>query len=296
MKKTIKFPKYDAELNTDVASININAELTLTLRLGFRQINPPNGAASGTYHDYGDVKEATRKIVKWTPGEWETWKTNFCTSAQSFWRGKFWLVNDGGSFPFKDKETWYFPNFICWLDIVGSDAGGANIHHTIDVVNLDRTETWFGSHSTLYDSLDTASTEKAKDSAGNPIMQQAHVHEVGHLLGLDHVDVGKAHCTKDSDTNATRCYGVADTDKRSVMGSGMELREEQAMPWRVALRAFALEEALMNVDRQYNAGVPVSQLFYIPKSIYANWPAKLHRVYPRTLAEFKAGTEPLSPR
>ncbi|MGL6208457.1 MAG: hypothetical protein ACRC14_01345, partial [Paracoccaceae bacterium] len=292
MKKTIKFPRYDAELNTDVCSINANAELTLTLRLGFRQINPKDGAATGTYKDYGKTTGTPRKIVKWTPATWESWKSNFCSSAAGFWRGKFWLVNDGGSCPFKAKEEWYFPNFICWLDVVGSDAGAADLHHTIDVVNLDPTETWFGSHETLYDSLDTNSNEKAKDSKGNPIMQQAHVHEVGHLLGLDHVDVGKAHCKADSDTNATKCYGITDRDKNSVMGSGMGLREEQAMPWRVALRAFALEEARANVDRRFNAGVPISQLFVIPKSIYATWPARLNRVFPRNLAEFKAGTEP----
>lgn len=296
MKKTIKFPRYDAEVNTDVCNPNANAELTLTLRLGFRQINPPAGAASGTYKDYGKATGTPRKIIKWTPAAWESWKSNFCTTAQYFWRGKFWLVNDGGSFPFKVGETWYFPNFICWMNVEGLDAGAAGLHHTIDVVNLDPTETWFGSHERLYDSLDTNSVEKAKDAAGNPIMQQAHVHEVGHLLGLGHVDVGKAHCTAESDTNASKCYGVADSDKRSVMGSGMELRAEQAMPWRIALRSFALEEARENIDKRFDAGVPVSQLFYVPKSIYATWPARLHRVFPRTLAEFKAGTEPMSPR
>jgi predicted metal-dependent phosphotriesterase family hydrolase len=77
--------------------------------------------------------------------------------------------------------------------------------------------------------------EKGTDSAGKPIMQQAHVHEVGHLMGFDHVDVGKPHCPADQNTNAAACYGVADVDKNSVMGSGMQLRVDHAMPWRKAI-------------------------------------------------------------
>ena len=70
MKKTLTFSKFDAELNTDCCDPYNNAELTLTLRMGFRQINPASGAASGTYHDYGDVTAPTRKIVKWSPAAW----------------------------------------------------------------------------------------------------------------------------------------------------------------------------------------------------------------------------------
>ena len=64
----------------------------------------------------------------------------------------------------------------------------------IEVVKLHHSETWFESYSGLYDSLDSNLVQKGTDSKGNAIMQRAHVHEIGHLLGLPHVDVGKAHC------------------------------------------------------------------------------------------------------
>ena len=84
MKKTLNLAKFDAELNTDVCDARNNAELTLKLKLGFRQINPAAGAGAGTYNDYGDPTATARKIVKWTPGEWANWKHNFIRTAQSY--------------------------------------------------------------------------------------------------------------------------------------------------------------------------------------------------------------------
>ena len=66
MRKTLYLTRYDASLNTDWCNAHNNAELTLTLRLGFRQINPPGGAATGTYNDYGKATGKPRKIIKWT--------------------------------------------------------------------------------------------------------------------------------------------------------------------------------------------------------------------------------------
>jgi hypothetical protein len=286
MKKTIIFPKFDAELNTDVCDAYNNAELTLSLRLGFRQINPAGGAATGTYHDYGDPSEPTRKIVKWTPGSWSAWKQNFVTSAQAFWTGKFWLINDGGNFSFEQGGVTYIPNIWCRAKITAHDATDAGNHHTIDVVRLDRTENWFGSHATLYDSLDTKLVRKGRDSANKPIMQRAHVHEVGHLFGLGHVDIGKAHCPADGNTNAAQCYGVADEDKHSVMGSGMKLRAKHALPWREAIRAFVLDE-LLSGRRGLSA-------LLMPISLIAPWKAELTRHYPRTIDEVQRGVMVIS--
>jgi hypothetical protein len=82
--KKLSLGKFDAELNTDVCDAYTNAEPTIKLKLGFRQINPVAGAKSGTHHDFGDASEAARKIMKWTPGDWGLWKTNFVHSPQSF--------------------------------------------------------------------------------------------------------------------------------------------------------------------------------------------------------------------
>ena len=271
MKKTLTFPNFDAELNTDCCDPYNNAELTLTLRMGFRQINPAGGAASGTYHDYGRVTAHTRKIVKWSPAAWSSWKTNFVSSAQTFWTGKFWLINNHGSFPYKNGAATYYPNVWCRFKLVGNEATVSGNHHTIDVVCLDPSENWFGSHSTLYDSKDTNSVQKSTTSTGKKVLQRAHVHEVGHLLGLNHVDVGKPHCPASGNTNWPSCYGTADNDMPSVMGSGMQLRIEHAYPWRELLRYFALAEwatALTNPLSLASLSVPIV-------SPMAVWPAKI---------------------
>jgi hypothetical protein len=242
MIKTINLPKYDAELNTDVCDEYNNAELKITLKLGFRQINPPAGAATGTYHDYGDAVGPTRKIIKWTTGEWSAWKRNFAQSAERYWRDKFWLSNNAGRFAYRAGKLVFVPNFWCRFSIIGSNADVGTHHHVIDVVRLDSTETRFGSHSKLYDNLDTKPIGKGTDSKGKTIMQQAHIHEVGHLLGLRHVDVGKPHCPATGNTNAIACYGITDFDQNSVMGQGMVLRTEHASAWLTAAYLFNYAE------------------------------------------------------
>lgn len=289
MKKKLSFSKFDAELNTDACDPYNNAELTLTLRIGFRQINPTGGAAEGTYNDYGDATAPARKIIKWSGAAWRNWKRGFVASAKRFWHGKFWLINDSGSFPYTKGATTYYPNVWCRFALVGSDAGLPGIHHTIDVVRLHKSEPWFGSHSTLYDSRDTDRVRKSTTSKGKKVMQRAHVHEVGHLLGLDHVDVGKPHCPATGNTNASACYGVADTDMQAVMGSGMQLRIQNAFPWREALRYFALDDISRALSDPMSMLIGQSSMSAPINTLTSVWPAKLQRHYPRTEAEMKSG-------
>ena len=288
MKKTLNLAKFDATLNTDVCDGRNNAELTLKLKMGFRQVNPAGGAASGNYNDYGSATGTSRKIVKWTPVEWSVWKTNFVRSAERYWHGKFWLSNNLGYFGYLVGKQIYLPNIWCRFELVGSEASAGFHHQVIDVVRLDPTENWFGSHSTLYDSLDTRSVQKGTDAAGNPIMQQAHVHEVGHLLGLGHVDEGKGHCPVAGNTNAGACYGIADVDKNSVMGQGMQLRLEHARPWMSAMNEFVKVEPASKVYT-----IPPATLMQMPRRALDRvvpFPPAMHRIYPRTPAELEAGT------
>ncbi|MEO1307748.1 MAG: hypothetical protein AAFV38_07395, partial [Pseudomonadota bacterium] len=180
MQKILKMGRYDAALKM-VSSIEAsifddwkgkrpNASLTLTLRLGFRQINPTAGADKGTYHDLGDPKEKERKIVRWNPTVWSKWKSDFVTSAQKFWDNKFCLINNRGHFPFELDGQILIPNVKCRLNIVAQDATAKDNHHTIDVVRLAAGEKWFRSHASLYDSRDTKSEKKGKDSKGKKIM------------------------------------------------------------------------------------------------------------------------------
>jgi hypothetical protein len=276
MKKTYKLAKFDAELNTDVCDAYNNAELTLKLRIGFKQVNPSGGAAAGTHNDYGDPTETSRKTIKWTAPEWERWKKQFSDSAQTFWNGKFWLINNSGAYPYKVGKETYIPNVWCRFELSAADADAASQHFVIDVVRLDPSEKWFGSHSTLYDNLDILPAQKGTDSKGKPIMQRAHVHEIGHLLGLGHVDEGKD-CPTSGNTNAAACYGIADADKTAVMGGGMQIRIGNAAPWSNSMNLIQAMEWLTGLLG--NLASP------FPKP----WTVAMTRHYPRTSAEAAAG-------
>lgn len=275
MKKYGSTSKWQCDLNTDVCDSHTNADLTITLKMGFRQINPAGGAAEGTYNDYGNPAKPARKIIKWTEGAWSYWKREFVSSAQKYWHGKFWLINNFDDLTYDVKGKKFRSNIYCRfvLKEVGTLAPGATgpeeAHHIIDVVRLHSSENWFGSHWKLYDSRDMNLTQKATDSTGKKVMQRAHVHEVGHLLGMGHVDEGKPHCPKTGDTNAGPCYGIADADMKNVMGSGMALTTANAQPWR---------EAVILLTGKGTLGVAT------------DWVAKLlPRQYPRTHEEAVAG-------
>jgi hypothetical protein len=279
-KTTLKLSKFDAELNTTPCNARNNADLTLTLRLGFRQINPAGGAEKGTYND---ANPTPRKIIKWTAPAWTTWKNTFVRSAQDFWSGSFWLINNFGRCGFQDNGNIFIPNFYCLLNIEGSDASTGLHHFVIDVVRLDPTETSFRSHAKLYDSQDMVATSVRNDSKGKPIMQQTHVHEIGHLLGLGHVDIGKPHCPANGDTNAAACYGVLDQDLNSVMGAGMQIRDSHATPWKSALLA------LLAVHPASTVYTPTAADMLRATVRYGILAPKRRRHYPMTKAQYEQG-------
>ena len=269
MKKSISTAEWDAELDTGSCDRYNNADITLTLKLGFRQVNPSGGTEKGTYHHYGDATEDTVKIVKWTDVAWDHWIKHLVSTARKYWHGRFWLVNNFAHLEYKDRSVEYRPNAWCRLEItpvLAPAIGPVDAHFLIDAVRLDKSEKWFGSHKTLWDSRDTRWNKKSTDSKGKKVMQRAHVHEMGHILGLGHVDIGKPHCPIVGDTNAGACYGVADLDKKNVMGSGMARTANLARPWR---------RAMVQITGKGNANTP------------ADWQGKLRRHYPRTLDEAK---------
>lgn len=125
-------------------------------------------------------------------------------------------------------------------------------------------------------------------------MQKAHVHEIGHLLGLGHSAEGTAACPTTGNTNATACYGSSDIEMTSVMGSGMKLYAKHAYPWRLAIADMTGKGTVYKPSKTRSTAATINTLLGTALAgtdlMSKDWQAKLIRHYPRTEAEVNRNT------
>ena len=262
--------RWASEINPLPCDRYNNAELTIFLRVFLQRVDPAGGAAEGTAREWGSDAAGTgsghgtsRQIVRWTDGLWNQWRARYQREVQAFWHGKFWLEprHPFAELDFTDRAVTYRPNVWCRfrLEVVNSSA---DAHKTISVVRLHSSVAHFRSDSGNYDHRDIQ--RGRSEHSGTTYRQRAHVHEVGHLLGLDHAANASAACTAAGNTGAEPCYCATPDDCSNVMGAGERVRESNASPWQRAMN-------------EHGGGAA------------ADWVVKMVRHYPRTLAEAAAG-------
>ena len=258
--------KFDAIINTDVCDRYNNAEITVVAKLFLQQGNPDGGAKNGTAND---ANGNAKNIIRWTSSSWRAWTSRFVQVNMRTGHGKFWLINNLQWNKFKDRGVEYYPNIWCRLKIEMTKTAAA-AHHTITVYRVTKSNKNFRSDFSTMDSYDNWRQKKGTDSAGKTLKQRPSVHELFHILGVRHVDHGKAHCPLANGGNAASCYGVADADMHSLMGSGMKMQPQFADPWRRAAVKLTARGTVGSGN---------------------DWQAAMQRHYPRTFEEWADGED-----
>lgn len=224
--KLVNGGKWDSMLDDSNRDAHTNAILTIYIDIHFVKISP----ASGNKGTYGDADSKPRKIQNWKKGEFATFKKRLLSQAEHFWNGTFWLKTpanySGLDWP-EDKPT-HRCNLCCRVKLRAVDAA-SEAHYTIAVVRAEDGE-HFRSHSRLYSQRDIEAKQLIPHSTAK---FWTHYHEVGHLIGLGHVNHRDVHTAGLNDPAA---YGVGGTEvqQTDVMGMGAKKHAWHAGPWQTA--------------------------------------------------------------
>jgi hypothetical protein len=252
---TERFFSNDFDSRIDYRDLTLGIQdyvLTLILRVRLSQTNPPPGKIEFQAMDAeGNVAPA----IRWPTAEWEDFQREFKRQAYATWNRAFTLIPPASYNGFKDPAG-QRRNVVCFLEIQLAEKDAPNVH-TVNVVRLAHEHSSLRANAGLRDRPGLFTSENLKPgrqtgaipepmeyhrvrgkmriSGGNPgggmysWEQHPLPHEVGHMLGLNHINENAAECRNDS--NSSICYGFLRRDAMNVMGGGDVLDYRNAQPW-----------------------------------------------------------------
>lgn len=189
---------------------------------------------------YQDQNGMELVLTQWPRGAFRPFCERYKRVVEDGWNNKLWLIPSGpwaGAVPWAPGRL-LIPGIRCRLRI---ELDTSNEHVHCDVAYLESTsethrtssaptvgQHWLARRACLddYTSLGRLKADNL-DLTPKPVWGQlAALHEIGHYLGLDHVN---------GSGNDEANYGVTDYQKASLMGHGTEIRPAHAWPWKSRL-------------------------------------------------------------
>jgi hypothetical protein len=198
----------------------------------------PGGGGRGTIQD---ATGSAVTITNWNDAVFRRFCEGFKQGTEDAWNDKLWLVPSGSWGC--DLGVWR-PNIRCALRIDIVTHAGARHHLLFRCVNLPtgpashRSFTNPEAHEGQLDSRDGWSSTPPPGSPGNlfgqTYRQFTGAHEIGHHLGLDHVNAAFCVASNQS-TNNLICYGGTAYQAGDILGWGSRVERWHDRPWRAAL-------------------------------------------------------------
>lgn len=228
--------------------------LTLKLRLALEPLD--TGGESGTA--IVKARGMEFKCVHFPAAEFETFKARFRKNLPQMWSGKIFVVvpEPGHDFSLPPDDYKRFvhaglsrfkPVVECRFEI---DLNDVDPHYRITVIKRAPGEKRFPSFT--FPDKKAGRPDGVLDSTDLDMKLMAHTvkdngkvfdknferytaaHEVGHLLGLDHVNMSHPVC--ELDANDEICYGDTIWKSQDMMGVGHEVRAWHGRPWLYVLK------------------------------------------------------------